>query len=185
MPAFVVRFYGTADPSGNHSDSEDAYSLSYDHFYDLYAVTTTYANSERKTISMNTFDEVKQFFHTLYKYVNLDMPLKSGKYIAFAQIDGGAMPSITFSRRELLRSSVVKTLDDALDVWAKITVPGIHFYKFIQPTVAAPAPVPAPAPVQPSVFCHPASTKPETRNPWACCEPGGWNYEQNRRQLFN
>jgi hypothetical protein len=181
MPAFVVRFYGCADASGNqNTGGEDTYSLSYDHFHELYSITTTFSNGNQKPISMNTLDEVKQFFHTLYKYVNLDMPLKSGNYIAFAQIDAGVMPSISFSRRELQRSSVVKTLDDALDVWAKITVPGIHLYTTIQQAASAPAP----APVQPSVFCHPASAKTEIRNPWACCEPGGWMYEQNRR-LFN
>jgi hypothetical protein len=179
MPAFVVRFYGTADASGNQPNSEDTYSLSYDHFHELYSITTTFSNGNQKPISMNTLDEVKQFFHTLYKYVNLDIPLKSGNYIAFAQFDAGVMPSISLSRRELLRSSVVKTLDDALDVWAKITVPGIHLYTTIQQAVA-----PAPVPVKPSVFHHPASVKTDVHNPWGCCQPGGWVYEQNRR-LFN
>ncbi len=164
MPAFVIRFHEPAKPSGEQTDKEDCYSISYDHFYEHYCITATFSNSNLKPISMNTLDEVKRFLHSLYKYVNLDMCVDSGNYIAYTQIDGGMFPTITVPRRKLLDAAVIANIDEALDVWAKVTVPGIQLRKSLAERVVQ-------TPTTP------------TCNPYACCQPGGYNYEQHFGRL--
>jgi hypothetical protein len=129
MSSFVVRFYEQSDASGNQKPYDDSYVLTYDHFYEYYVITTYFSNSQAKPISMNTLEEVRRFFHTLYKYVNLDMTVQSGNYIAYCQVDAGMFPSIAVPRRALLEKNTVEVLDEALDVWASITIPGMHMAK--------------------------------------------------------
>lgn len=169
MPAFVIRFQEPADLSGNPKEQEDVYSVSYDNFHELYVITTTFSNSHMKSVSMNTLSDVKQFLHAMYKYVNLDTCVKSGNYISTAQIDGGMFPTIKVHRRDLLDADVIQTLDQALDVWATITVPGIELYKIIRQYVSAPVTQPTPI-----AQCKQASCEPRT-----CCQSGGLNYGQN------
>ncbi len=177
MPAFVIRFQEPADPSGvATSKKEEAYSIAYDFFYEHYVITTTFSNSNLKPVSMNTLEEVKQFLHSLYKYVNLDFCVNTGNYIAYAQIDAGMMPTIIVPRRKLLEDYTVMVIDEALDVWAKITVPGIEFMQTIKENTANLATQPAVCPAAQSI-----------RDPYACCRPGGFNYErqQQRTNVFH
>lgn len=164
MPAFVIRFHEPADASGATKEKEDVYSISYDHFYEHYAISTTFSNSHLKPISLNTLREVKQFLHALYKYVNLDMSVKTGNYIAYAQVDAGMFPSITVPRRDLLDDDVLQTLDQALDVWATISVPGIEIYKTLTQQF-------------PSQSVK-EQCEAKTPKQWTCCQPGTCDYKQ-------
>jgi hypothetical protein len=127
MTGFAIHFIPPTDISGNTQRfGDDSIVITYDKFYEHYKITSAFHNSATKHMSLNKFDEVVSFLHSLYKYVNMDMVNKSTDYIAFVQVDAGMFPSIQFSRRELLKAEFVADLDEAFATWATVMVPGIQ-----------------------------------------------------------
>jgi hypothetical protein len=127
MVGFAIQFMPPADVSGNvQRFNDDAIIITYDKFYEYYMITSLYHNSPTKHMTLNTFNEVVSFLHSLYKFVNMDMVNKSNNYIAFVQVDAGMFPSIQFSRKELLKPEFVADLDQVFATWATVTVPGIQ-----------------------------------------------------------
>ncbi len=127
MVGFALRFMPPADVSGNvQRFNDDAIVITYDKFYEYYKIMSQYHNSPMKHMTLNTFNEVVTFLHSLYKYINMDMVNKSNDFIAYVQVDAGMFPSIQFSRRELLKPEFVADLDEVFATWATVTVPGIQ-----------------------------------------------------------